>query len=94
MVMATPDKIVSFDADPQSAHSAFQQFREKGREYLDQTVTAAQEHPWAAAAIGAGVVATVAATAYGATVLSRRNHDAEDAATIDEQALPPAIPLE
>jgi hypothetical protein len=45
---------------------------EKGKEYLDSAVTAAKDNPWTAAAVGAGVVAAAAATAYGATKLATR----------------------
>lgn len=44
----------------------------KGKEYLDSAVSAAKENPWTAAAVGAGVVAAAAATAYGATKLATR----------------------
>lgn len=81
MVTTTPEKIVSFEADSsanQDVKSAIDQMREKGKSYLESTVAAAQEHPWAAAAIGAGVVATVAATAYGASRLAKRTQDEMD----------------
>lgn len=95
MVISTPEHVVSFEGDAQSQRPTIEQAREKGRAYLDSAVHAAQEHPWAAAAIGAGVVATVAATAYGATKLAqRRNHGAEEEAMIDEDALPEALPVE
>lgn len=78
MVTTTPEKIVSFEADSSSTRdikNTVDQMREKGRSYIENTVAAAQEHPWAAAAIGAGVVATVAATAYGAARRAKRSHD-------------------
>lgn len=95
MVTTTPEKIVSFDAGVPQESSAFEQLRGKSRTYFDNTVTAAQEHPWAAAAIGAGVVATVAATAYGATKFARRSHTAEEEGSmIDPEAVPEALPIE
>jgi len=56
------------------SHSQFDAALEKGREYLDSAVNAARENPWTAAAVGAGVVATAAATAYGVTKLSQRGN--------------------
>lgn len=56
-----------------SEHSQFDAVLEKGREYLDSAVSAARENPWTAAAVGAGVVAAAAATAYGATKLGQRD---------------------
>jgi hypothetical protein len=44
---------------------------EKGKEYLDTAVDAAKNNPWTTAAIGAGVVAATAATAFGATKLAQ-----------------------
>ncbi|WOK37017.1 hypothetical protein [Sphingomonas sp. C3-2] len=77
MVTSTPGHIVHFDTHASPAPTSMEQMRDKGRSYFDSTVTAAQEHPWAAAAIGAGVVATLAATAYGATRLARHYSHAE-----------------
>ncbi len=57
-------------------HSQFDAVLEKGKEYLDTAVNAAKENPWTAAAVGAGVVAAAAATAYGATKLSQRSNGA------------------
>ncbi|WP_147417658.1 hypothetical protein [Sphingomonas cavernae] len=95
MVISTPEHVVSFEQDAQS-RPTLEQAREKGRAYLDNAIHAAQEHPWAAAAIGAGVVATVAATAYGATRLAARrgNGEVESDAMIDPDVLPEALPLE
>jgi hypothetical protein len=47
----------------------------RGKEYLDGAVDAAKNKPWTAAAIGAGVVAATAATAYGATKLAQHLND-------------------
>lgn len=93
MVTSTPEHLVSFEGDGKSRPTV-DQVREKGRAYLDSAIQAAQEHPWTAAAVGAGIVATVAATAYGATKLAQRSHEDEADATIDPEALPEAIPLE
>lgn len=57
-------------------HSQFDAVIEKGREYLDSAVNAAKDNPWTAAAVGAGVVAAAAATAYGATKLTQRSSSA------------------
>ncbi len=57
-------------------HSQFDAVLEKGREYLDTAVNAAKDNPWTAAAVGAGVVAAAAATAYGATKLTQRSSSA------------------
>jgi hypothetical protein len=54
--------------------SQFDVVLEKGKEYLDTAVSAAKENPWTAAAVGAGVVAAAAATAYGATKLTQRSN--------------------
>lgn len=95
MVISTPEHLVSFEGEAQQ-RPTLEQAREKGRAYLDSAIHAAQEHPWAAAAIGAGVVATVAATAYGATRLARRqNGSTEESAEetmIDTDILPEAHP--
>jgi len=56
-----------------SQHSQFDAALGRGREYLDSAVNAARENPWTAAAVGAGVVAAAAATAYGATKLNQRS---------------------
>lgn len=95
MVISTPEHVVSFEEGIQP-RPTLEQAREKGRAYLDNALHAAQEHPWAAAAIGAGVVATVAATAYGATrMAARRNHgESNGDAMIEAEILPEALPLE
>ena len=79
MVASTPNKIVDFeDSEPEAATTAellrekSRDYLDKGRDYVDATVAAAQEKPWKAAVIGAGVVAATAAAAYGATVLAKR----------------------
>jgi len=89
MVSSTPNKIVDFeDGEPDAATTAellrekSRDYLEKGREYVDATVAAAQDNPWKAAAIGAGVVAATAAAAYGATVLAKRS--AGDGTTEDD----------
>lgn len=64
-----------------AGHSQFDAALEKGREYLDSAVKAARENPWTAAAVGAGVVAAAAATAYGATKLSQRGNGDAPAAS-------------
>lgn len=100
MVTTTPNKIIHF---PESASdgSFIDSLRSKGREYLDATFTSAQENPWRIAAIGAGVVATVAATAYGASLIAHRigaqetaDIDEEPAARIDPRSLPQAVQLD
>jgi len=102
MVSSTPNKIVDFDAGAPDAASTADQLREKSREYLDKgrdyvdaTVAAAQDNPWKAAAIGAGVVAATAAAAYGATLLAKRGgsnlDDAEAGSEIDPESLPKPV---
>lgn len=95
VVSSTPEKIVDFDENTAKPIDSLQQLTEKGREYLDSTIAAAREHPLAAAAIGAGVVATVAATAYGATKLARRSStEVEEVSVIDPEVIPQALPIE
>jgi len=96
VVTSTPDKIVDFDENtPAQPGDTFQQLSEKGREYLDSTIAAAREHPIAAAAIGAGVVATVAVTAFGAAKLARRSSEnPEEVSVIDPDVIPQALPIE
>ncbi|MBB5687197.1 hypothetical protein [Sphingobium boeckii] len=100
MVMTTPNKIIDFPENA-AGDSVIGSWRSKGREYLDATFTAAQENPWRTAAIGAGVVATVAATAYGASVIAHRIGAQDDAdspddlaTSIDPQSLPEAVRLD
>jgi len=87
MVTSTPDKIVDLN---ETGSNRAQQIFDAGKGYLDSAVSAAQEHPWKAAAIGAGVVATVAATAYGATKLAQRSNGASE----DDSVIDPDVPPE
>ena len=99
MVTTTPNKIIDF---PESASggSLIDSVRSKSREYLDASVTYAQENPWRTAAIGAGVLAAAAATAYGITLIAHRinaeeSEDSEEelATAIDPDSLPQAVPF-
>jgi len=97
MVTSTPNKIVDFEANDatdstaQSLRDKGRDVLEKGKDYVDATVAAAQDNPWKAAAIGAGVVAAVAATAYGASKLVQSAGKDEAEPAIDPDAVPEAI---